>query len=1177
MVTDNKKGLLFEYLVELILKRMYPDIQFEHTKYVHDGGKDFYSTSDDEKIWVEAKCHREHLGLGRIAGSFIMADICQINQIIVFSYSKLTEGAIANLAKYATFHGKIICFFYDTDLWELIRDNAAFSDEEIAYEMNRNSEICKDKQKPISARYERELGNKPINNIVKNIGEDEFLNGLLSVDYSNGDSENEIVEFQLRLLAIYLYNLIHDKYPQTAERQVICEHHIITNLAGANCQETNYNVAAFQIFSSELVFRNEFLHDCKKIQVNYPTSTHQYKNLTSPTLTFDLLPGQCVAIIHHFRALNDSTRISVPDPMITIDDCPAHLCGKMIRPELTCRVVGETPFLPPNNIYLTNCLNYLNATIQFSTIVAYGKSGIGKTRFLHEFQSEMIKQNRRCFFFHGESICNSASDFLRQLLFGYYNLDFDYHSERVEFPQSLDGGIAEELAYISDFLTGNQYDQIKTRNWLTSFLRKRHLSFIIDNVQTLGAEILALLSGVISDLRCSQSKSVILLSFNTDLMLPGSIAYNFFTNQKKMAAKECCFELQEFDNTNAVRYLTESLDPFFLRNDTEELCERIVRRVGKNPLFLKQIVLYLNQIGVIGFRNETICILNHSGLIAAIDDLPETIHEMVEIRYRHLIKGVRTKQRRIVIRDIFWSILLFGNLPLRIASAIDNYNATLLSKCFTLGFVKFNENNDLIFEHQLIEKSLLLILEGNAYTAHPEITDIGISCNTAVKLLGETSYNNFPIVHFVLQQKFGSIDYNDVKTLIEKFSFESVTDLLIPYAVRQIEKQIEAYNDQLVALDKIRSIDSMITRCQDRLGVSKAKDLFKSILQFQMDNYIMNQPCPDKFLDLMKYYMYELPSGEKETYLEKMQEIATSLFQNRDVFSQQDNSIWFLWAKGKMQIEMHDFVKAEMFLYQGVEEALRSANSHRLAELEVQLAHLNCYLENPKEAITHWSTASENFQSDGIYDSVLHFISMGNAKLLNNKYTDLDDICSRLSEKYLFRDCYDFLKTVIDEFLCTYKIISFVENDSYDKEMIDDTDHFLSRYRMDTLTYSAKKYFHAIYKTLLFNKYIIERFADYDNSNRLMLCVLLSEELISSFDWEKSDLHYFLPVIKDIAEIAAQNQEIYNKLSALLPVRYQKTFYDLSCKRANALGSIPQGIFTDRKKRIRLMHYSFSW
>ena len=110
------RGELFEELVALILKKEYPQYRFEHTAYQCDGGKDFYSVDGDINIWAEAKSHSRHLELGRIAGTFIMADICQISQIIIFSLSPLTKGAIVNLTKYCSKHGKTLIVYNDVFL-----------------------------------------------------------------------------------------------------------------------------------------------------------------------------------------------------------------------------------------------------------------------------------------------------------------------------------------------------------------------------------------------------------------------------------------------------------------------------------------------------------------------------------------------------------------------------------------------------------------------------------------------------------------------------------------------------------------------------------------------------------------------------------------------------------------------------------------------------------------------------------------------------------------------------------------------------------------------------------------------------------------------------------------------------------------------------------------------------
>ena len=48
-------GNVFELLVEIILRKLYPQYSFTRTSYSHDGGKDFYAINGDTSIWAEAK------------------------------------------------------------------------------------------------------------------------------------------------------------------------------------------------------------------------------------------------------------------------------------------------------------------------------------------------------------------------------------------------------------------------------------------------------------------------------------------------------------------------------------------------------------------------------------------------------------------------------------------------------------------------------------------------------------------------------------------------------------------------------------------------------------------------------------------------------------------------------------------------------------------------------------------------------------------------------------------------------------------------------------------------------------------------------------------------------------------------------------------------------------------
>ena len=101
-------------MVGAFLAQMFPNIEFHHTDYSHDGGKDYYAVGSGigmDEIWVEAKNYNRHLELSKFSNTFIMADISHINQIILFSMSDLTDGARINIARYGSYHQKSISVY----------------------------------------------------------------------------------------------------------------------------------------------------------------------------------------------------------------------------------------------------------------------------------------------------------------------------------------------------------------------------------------------------------------------------------------------------------------------------------------------------------------------------------------------------------------------------------------------------------------------------------------------------------------------------------------------------------------------------------------------------------------------------------------------------------------------------------------------------------------------------------------------------------------------------------------------------------------------------------------------------------------------------------------------------------------------------------------------------------
>lgn len=120
---EIRDGIQFEEFVKKILKCEYPEhlnFSVENTLPTHDGGKDFVIVSEDLEIWAECKNYENRLSLKNIANTLVFAHVGNINQILIFSYSKLNKNALDTICSFFKHDNKILRIYDDEALENLI-------------------------------------------------------------------------------------------------------------------------------------------------------------------------------------------------------------------------------------------------------------------------------------------------------------------------------------------------------------------------------------------------------------------------------------------------------------------------------------------------------------------------------------------------------------------------------------------------------------------------------------------------------------------------------------------------------------------------------------------------------------------------------------------------------------------------------------------------------------------------------------------------------------------------------------------------------------------------------------------------------------------------------------------------------------------------------------------------
>ncbi len=94
-------GIAFEFIIQKLLKVMFPLEKYQHTKETRDGGKDFVCiTQNTDHYWAECKNYSANLALSDVAKTFVMAIAEDIKKVMIFSVSPFTEIALQEINQF---------------------------------------------------------------------------------------------------------------------------------------------------------------------------------------------------------------------------------------------------------------------------------------------------------------------------------------------------------------------------------------------------------------------------------------------------------------------------------------------------------------------------------------------------------------------------------------------------------------------------------------------------------------------------------------------------------------------------------------------------------------------------------------------------------------------------------------------------------------------------------------------------------------------------------------------------------------------------------------------------------------------------------------------------------------------------------------------------------------------
>lgn len=1118
----GKPGHKFEDLVGTFLAEMFPDIEFRHTEYNHDGGKDFYAVGGGpgtSGIWVEAKNYNRHLELSKFSNTFIMADISQINRIILFSMSPLTEGARINIARYGAYQRKYISIYAGDDIIRLLQ-------------MYR-SRIC-------------------LEDFIENA--EEVLTALRQIYPDLHQSEPISVSYEY--YQTNQFNLSYHRTPKSCVKE----------------QEL-HKLPLYSIVAQEIQIANNDLLHHKTIRFQRkPDDLNVFEVYLSqtPDGKLTLPPASTTILVVYYRIVGYTPTIKMP----ILDFGEQDISVENNEYPFTCCWLGEIPYIGSGLETLTSLMRSLECSAHRSVIIS-GKSGVGKSRFLREFAAELYMHNYKIIdldfrSFEGLSLKSMLQHILRNIFF----LDAS-HPEEMSLVPAFDPLADSLYTLYKDFYSiifDNSYDCQANLDGICarfcSLLQNESIALLLDNVQDLTVEAISFFRKVMEEVNnCGQLHSVVALCFNKDFLPPQKEATRFYN---RLMASEYCYQalLVDFSQQEAERYLEECLDPGRRRRDFSLYIQKIIQKFGSNPFILKQVVLYLKQRRVINFEGSLIYISDLAAMKIALEELPEGVSKILDARYEYLLRDAPQSERD--FNRIIWSTLFFGALPRRMLHllGLKQSNANGLIE---YGFAAYNDLGELVLSHQFIEQNFCLRFMGASYAKTPCLTFLEHDDNFLRLVLDtiEAHYSTlFEIQNMLLRHHLGCSEETLFCKAMLTLSSASPRGIMLPMIIDTLLDTL-SMGIKIPAEAELRAIRSLCIVCQDRYDVLQAANMTRSLIKYEQQTYQNKLEANKDFLELFKYYVFQLPVDKKFLFLDWLLKEAKAFMLPQETHHRFCG--WLHNRYGKNLCSVHRLDEAVDHIEAALSNALERDDYESAAEAEIEYGNISAYLD-AEDTARHWEQSVRYIQLSGSKTIYFTVFRLGYSILVKLLRHDLDGIQKLLPQLQELRtQTFLYQRLFIDDVCADYYLMQYAQGDADIQKLLDLLPQLImmqDESHMHTPIFSLL----ADYKLLTVYRLLdcAEAKDEYQENIFNLLCELTDNGIFSG---EK--LAYAKMILQDLAVCCANRPALRARILQKLPQTAENYFSNM-LERVRKEGALPATtILHDRERTLNLLTFNY--
>lgn len=928
-------GHKFEDLIGELLNLLYQDVHWEKTKMTHDGSKDFLGEKEDGSfIWAECKNYKDKVSLKVIAPTLVMAEIKDVQEIIVFSYSAINENTKKKLLYYADKREKKIYYYDDENLENLL--------------FRFRTKIFPQYFKKFGHNAQLPLSLEPY----------VFSCSMPGIYYNNPENFTSL-SFSIKLneLVFVGIGIINNNYVEQ----------IHVELSFNDYNDLTY----MEVVDSSVSSSNRFNWN-KKIILN---------------------PGEARFCKLYFRPVRFKKEMLLPS--IKILFLNSKIQTKVIKfKKIACNYLFNVPLIGSQYIDALQKLNDITINkSRMSLALFYGKSGVGKSRLLQEALSLYVSNHYHILTFTVDPLAKDSLYMIREIVYFIYNLtpeliieslkeykaeDSLWGTEQLEIISLLQNAFSNRIDIFLEKLSQYKYFIFE------KILSQRNV-LIVDNIQF--AE--PFLVDFLYDL-CIYSKSyqrntqfVLILSCNIDYHCSPSVKKLRLLSEELKNQSYLNIFSHEVEgmkqNDLALGFLKQLIQT---KDKNNTYLNLIVQKANYNPKFIENIVEYLLNKQLLSIENNYFIIHNLKDFYNMVDRIPESFSEVFQMRFKIFLTKEHLTEESVIL--IISAIHFFGHMTREQVLQL-HLELKVLQQLLLYGFIDESNLKKIQFNHDLYEQFFM-----DNYT----LEEIFLTYIIKEKLLTEYNFNSWQKVLILSKQEKETPQ--TLQYIIRSWENLSgqIPYKLKNFFLNQTIFYLSLHSQDAENFDEYMECSRKIClEAKNKLGISFSTTLFDSIYNSIENMNIQEKEGSKGYQQFIYEYSENLLQGNNGKVIEiikqRIEYLSQDYEKNYELLARLYNRIYVYYKNKKKEKTVHRYLEKSM-------EICREKNLLGL-EIENLYDEGNYYLFEPEKKerlIDCWSHGYSLFDKN---HDILEYLTLNSLKkkiqvdLFCNKYDNIED------------------------------------------------------------------------------------------------------------------------------------------------------------------------------------------